>query len=70
MVATNCMHTLPIFLMDPIIMAVVRVFIACTQILNDIFVLTSCTQKLDDMHRTKHKILIESGINSYTVYHN
>jgi hypothetical protein len=34
-----------------------RVFIACAQILDDIFVSITHTQKLDDMSHVEHKFL-------------
>jgi hypothetical protein len=61
------MHMIPIFMQIQKLCRVVRVSIACAQILNDIFVPTAYTQTLDNRNCAKAYILIESCINIYTL---
>jgi hypothetical protein len=75
MALVRCIHD-PILMTDSKIMEItcmrflflcrsknygMRVFIACTQILDDIFVFIACAQKMYDMSHTEHKFLYKAA---------
>jgi hypothetical protein len=51
------MHVISIFMQIQKLWQIVGVFIACAQILDDIFVSTSRAQKMDDMSHAEHNFL-------------
>jgi hypothetical protein len=57
MAATRRMHLVSAFMQIQKLWQVLRVFIAYTQILDDIFVFIACAQKLDVSYHTEHKSL-------------
>jgi hypothetical protein len=56
------MNAISIFMQIPKLWHVVRVFIACTQILDDIFIYTARAQKMDGTYHAKHKNLASSTL--------
>jgi hypothetical protein len=57
MAITRLIHVVPIFMQIQKLWQVVGVSIACTQILNDIFVPTTYSQKLNGWCRAMYKAL-------------